>query len=133
MNKLRLLQKYFLFREVFMKTYKKHFDIGFRDGPVLFVLGKLYIGSYIDTHTTLLNKVLGLNLEFETVEESLDINRNSKEITRFQDIEGQCLFGNLAQGTIYWEHFSNKKLLKKVEKLEPDYRHKILAEVQKRE
>ena len=46
-----------------MKTYKKHFDIGFRDGPVLFALGKLYIGSYIDTHTTLLNKVLGLNLE----------------------------------------------------------------------
>ena len=115
-----------------MKTYKKHFDIGFRDGPVLFVLGKLYIGSYIDTHTTLLNKVLGLNLEFETVEESLAINRNSKEITRFQDIEGQCLFGNLVQGTIYWEHFSNKKLLKKVEKLEPDYRHKILSEVQKR-
>ena len=63
-----------------MKTYKKHFDIGFRDGPVLFVLGKLYIGSYIDTHTTLLNKVLGLNLEFETVEESLNINRNSKEL-----------------------------------------------------
>lgn len=115
-----------------MKTYKKFFDIGFRDAPVLFALGKLHIGSYIDTHTTLLNKVLGLNLEFETVEESLNINRNSKEITRFQDIEGQCLFGNLAQGTIYWEHFSNKKLLKKVEKLEPNYRHKILAEVQKR-
>ena len=115
-----------------MKTYKKFFDIGFRDGPVLFALGKLYIGSYIDTHTTLLNKVLGLNLEFETVEESLDINRNSKEITRFQDIEGQCLFGNLAQGTIYWEYFSNKKLLKKVEKLEPDYRHKILSCKQKR-
>lgn len=50
MNKLRLLRKYFLFREVFMKTYKKHFDIGFRDGPVLFVLGKLYIGSYIYIH-----------------------------------------------------------------------------------
>ena len=115
-----------------MKTYKKHFDIGFRDGPVLFVLGKLYIGSYIDTHTTLLNKVLGLNLEFETVEESLNINRNSEEITRFKDIEGQVLFGNLAQGIIYWEHFSNKKLLNKVEKLEPNYRHKILAEVQKR-
>lgn len=115
-----------------MKTYKKHFDIGFRDGPVLFVLDKLYIGSYIDTHTTLLNKVLGLNLEFETVEESWDINRNSKEITRFQDIEGQCLFGNLAQGTIYWEHFSNKKLLKKVEKLEPKYRHRILSYKQKR-
>ena len=29
-----------------MKTYKKHFDIGFRDEPVLFALGKLYIGSY---------------------------------------------------------------------------------------
>jgi len=115
-----------------MKTYKKFFDIGFRDSPVLFVLGKLYIGSYIDTHTTLLNKVLGLNLEFETVKESLDINRNSKEITRFQDIEGQCLFGNLAQGTIYWEHFSDKKLLKKVEKLEPNYRHKILWYKQKR-
>ena len=40
-----------------MKTYKKFFDIGFRDGPVLFVLGKLHIGSYIDTHTTLLNKI----------------------------------------------------------------------------
>ena len=113
-----------------MKTYKKHFDIGFRDGPVLFVLGKLYIGSYIDTHTTLLNKVLGLNLEFETVEESLNIN--SEEITRFKDIEGQVLFGNLAQGTIYWEHFNDKKLLNKVEKLEPNYRHKNLAEVQKR-
>ena len=115
-----------------MKTYKKHFDIGFRDEPVLFVLGKLYIGSYIDTHTTLLNKVLGLNLEFETVEESLNINRNSEEITRFKDIEGQVLFGNLAQGTIYWEHFNDKKLLNKVEKVEPNYRHKILAEVQKR-
>ena len=114
-----------------MKTYKKYFDIGFRDGPVLFALGKLYIGSYIDTHTTLLNKVLGLNLEFETVEESLDINRNSKEIMRFQDIEGQCLFGNLAQGTIYWEHFNDKKLLNKVEKLEPSYRHKILMCEQK--
>ena len=115
-----------------MKTYKKHFDIGFRDGPVLFVLGKLYIGSYIDTHTTLLNKVLGLNLEFETVEESLNINRNSKEITRFKDIEGQVLFRNLAQGTIYWEHFNDKKLLNKVEKLEPNYRHRILTEKQKR-
>ena len=115
-----------------MKTYKKHFDIGFRDGPVLFVLGKLYIGSYIDTHTTLLNKVLGLNLEFETVEESLNINRNSEEITRFQDIEGQVLFGNLAQGTIYWEHFNDKKLLNKVEKLEPNYIHKILMYKQKR-
>jgi len=114
-----------------MKTYKKYFDIGFRDGPVLFALGKLYIGSYIDTHTTLLNKVLGLNLEFETVEESLNINRNSKEITRFKDIEGQVLFGNLAQGTIYWEHFNDKKLLNKVEKLEPSYRHKILMCEQK--
>ena len=101
-----------------MKTYKKHFDIGFRDGPVLFALGKLYIGSYIDTHTTLLNKV--------------DIKRNSKEITRFQDIEGQVLFGNLAQETIYWEHFNDKKLLNKIEKLEPKYRHKILSCKQKR-
>ena len=115
-----------------MKTYKKFFDIGFRDAPVLFVLGKLHIGSYIETHTTLLNKILGLDLEFETEKERLDINRNSKNITRFKDIEGQVLFGNLAQGTIYWEHFSNKKLLKKVEKLEPNYRHKILAEIQKR-
>lgn len=115
-----------------MKTYKKYFDIGFRDAPVLFVLGKLYIGSYIDTHTTLLNKVLGLNLEFETVEESLNINRNSKEITRFKDIEGQVLFGNLAQGTIYWEHFNDKKLLNKVEKWEPNYIHKILMYKQKR-
>ena len=47
-----------------MKIYKKFFDIGFRDAPVLFVLGKLHIGSYIDTHTTLLNKILGLDLEF---------------------------------------------------------------------
>lgn len=115
-----------------MKTYKKFFDIGFRDAPVLFALGKLHIGSYIDTHTTLLNKVLGLNLEFETEKESLDINRNSKEIIRFEDIEGQCLFGNLAQGTIYWEYFSDKKLLNKVEKLEPNYRHKILLYKQKR-
>nr|DAJ35239.1 MAG TPA: hypothetical protein [Caudoviricetes sp.] len=115
-----------------MKTYKKFFDIGFRDGPVLFALGKLHIGSYIDTHTTLLNNVLDLNLEFETVKESLDINRNSKEITRFEDIEGKCLFGNLTQGTIYWEHFSDKKLLSKVEKLEPNYRHKILCYKQKR-
>ena len=115
-----------------MKTYKKHFDIGFRDGPVLFVLGKLYIGSYIDTHTTLLNKVLGLNLEFETEKESLDINRNSKNITRFEDIEGAILFGNLAQGTIYWEHFNDKKLLNKIEKLEPKYRHRILSYKQKR-
>nr|DAT65355.1 MAG TPA: hypothetical protein [Caudoviricetes sp.] len=115
-----------------MKTYKKFFDIGFRDAPVLFVLGKLYIGSYIDTHTTLLNKVLGLNLEFETEKESLDINRNSKEIIRFEDIEGKCLFGNLAQGTIYWEHFRDKKLLNKVEKLEPNNRHKMLWYKQKR-
>ena len=115
-----------------MKIYKKFFDIGFRDAPVLFVLGKLHIGSYIDTHTTLLNKILGLDLEFETEKESLDINRNSKEIVRFEDIEGQVLFGNLAEGTIYWEHFNNKKLLNKVEKLEPKYRHKILSYKQKR-
>ena len=115
-----------------MKTYKKFFDIGFRDGPVLFALGKLHIGSYIDTHTTLLNKILGLDLEFETVEESLDINKNSKNITRFEDIEGEILFGNLAQGTIYWEHFNDKKLLNKIEKLESKYRHRILSYKQKR-
>lgn len=115
-----------------MKTYKKFFDIGFRDGPVIFALGKLHIGTYIDTHTTLLNKVLGLNLEFETEDEALDINHNSKEITRFDDIEGQVLFGNLAQGTIYWERFNDKKLLNKVEKLETRYRHKILSYKQKR-
>lgn len=109
-----------------MKTYKKFFDIGFRDGPVIFALGKLCIGTDIDTHTTLLNKVLDLNLEFETEKEALDINNNSKEITRFDDIEGQILFGNLAQGTIYWEYFKDKKLLNKVEKLENRYRHKIL-------
>ena len=49
-----------------MKTYKKYFDIGFRDAPVLFALGKLHIGSYIDTHTTFLNNVLVLNIELET-------------------------------------------------------------------
>lgn len=115
-----------------MKTYKKFFDIGLRDGPVIFALGKLHIGTKIDTHTTLLNKVLGLDLEFETEKESLNINRNSKEITRFDDIEGQVLFGNLAQGTIYWENFNDKKLLNKVEKLEASYRHKILSYKQKR-
>lgn len=100
-----------------MKIYKKFFDIGFRDAPVLFVLGKLHIGSYIDTYTTLLNKILGLDLEFKTEKESLDINRNSKNITRFEGIEGAILFGNLAQGTIYWEHFNDKKLLNKIEKI----------------
>ena len=115
-----------------MKIYKKFFDIGFRDAPVLFVLGKLHIGSYIDTYTTLLNKILGLDLEFKTEKESLDINRNSKNITRFEDIEGAILFGNLAQGTIYWEHFNDKKLLNKIEKLEPKYRHRILSYKQKR-
>lgn len=115
-----------------MKTYKKFFDIGFRDGPVLFVLGKLHIGSRIDTHTTLLNKALGLSLDFETEKEALYINHKSKEITRFEDLEGSVLFGNLVQGTIYWEHFSNKKLLKRVEKLEMKYKHKILSYAQKR-
>lgn len=115
-----------------MKTYKKFFDIGFREAPVIFALGKLHIGTDIDTHTTLLNKVLGLDLKFETEKEALDINHNSKEITRFDDIEGQVLFGNLSQGTIYWEHFNDKKLLNKVKKLESKYRHKILSYRQKR-
>lgn len=128
MNKLRLLREYF-YLGVTMKAYKKIYDLGSREAPVLYIFGKLHIGEKIDTHTTLLNKILGLDLQFSTEDEALDINWNDKNITRFSDFEKEVLFGNLFEKTIYWEYFSDKKLLEKVKKNERAYRHKLLKYV----
>lgn len=108
------------------KAYKKIYDIGTREAPVLFVFGKLYIGNEIDTHTTLLNKVLGLELQFTTEDEALDINWNSKGITRFDDLDdSKILFGHLISKTIYWEDFSDKKLIKYAMNKNREYRHRL--------
>ncbi len=58
-----------------------------------------------DTHTTLLHK------ELETKD------------TRFGDLDNVVLFGHLIGKTVYWEWFSNKKLLNKVMRNEK-YKHK---------
>lgn len=113
MNKLRLLREYF-YLGVTMKAYKKIYDLGSREAPVLYIFGKLHIGEKIDTHTTLLNKILGLDLQFSTEDEALDINWNDKNITRFSDFEKEVLFGNLFE---------------KVKKNERAYRHKLLKYV----
>lgn len=108
------------------KAYKKIYDIGTREAPVLFVFGKLYIGNKIDTHTTLLNKILGLELRFETEDEALDINWNSKGITRFDDLDDRkILFGHLISKTIYWEDFSDKKLIKYAMNKNREYKHRL--------
>lgn len=108
------------------KAYKKTYDIGTREAPVLFVFGKLYIGNEIDTHTTLLNKILGLELQFKTEDEALDINWNSKGITRFDDLDdSKILFGHLVSKTIYWEDFQNKKLIEYAMSKNREYKHRL--------
>ncbi len=108
------------------KNYKKFYDIGIlREAPVIFFNNFLYIGNKLDTHTLLLNKILGLDLNPKTEEEALKINRGN-EITKVSEFENEILFGNLFEKTIYWEHFSDKKLLNKVKMNNKDYKHKIL-------
>lgn len=89
-------------------NYKKKYDIGYRDAPVIFIQNRLIVGDFYDTHTTLLHK------ELETKD------------TRFDDLDNVVLFGHLVGSKIYWEWFSNKKLLNKATR-NGKYKHKVLV------
>ncbi len=85
--------------------YKKKYDIGYRDAPVIFIQNRLIVGDFYDTHTTLLHKELEM------------------ESCVLDDI---LLFGHLIGKTIYWEWFSSKKLLNKAMR-NKEYKHKVLV------
>ena len=102
-----------------MKNYKKFFDVGSREAPVLFIFGDLYIGEYLDTHTSLLNKILEIQCDSKTIKDNINLIKKS-EIIKFNEIEKQIMFGHL------FEKINNKKLFNKIKNKEQKYKHKIL-------
>lgn len=108
-----------------MKNYKKFFDVGSREAPVLFIFGDLYVGEYIDTHTSLLNKILEIQCDSKTIKDNINLIKKS-EIIKFNEVEKQIMFGHLFEKTIYWEKINDKKLFNKIKNKEQKYKHKIL-------